>query len=160
MNYAIVSNEITGIMRELNISGELDTTYEEIFNRLPLKQISPLIWFLFAGIALFICGAILLIIPVGKKTPAVAAGFQPGVNPHAAVQGYSWQDYSQQAYSGQTAASIPTSAAAQESSPAATQGTLPVLKGLNGQFAGKAFNLSKGAAILSILLTRMSNSRF
>lgn len=156
MNYAIVSKEVMDILDSENIS--YATEY---------KQISPLISLLVIGIVLILGSAVLIFVPFGrKKTPVVAPVAQPGVNPYAAAQqprqpaaqGYPQQGYAQKAYSGQpaagtataaaTAAATATAAAAQAGRPVATQGTRPVLKGLKGQFVGKAFDLSRGAVVL------------
>ena len=101
----------------------------------------------------------MLIIPAGKKKAAAgavtgaAAGMgavpqpQAGANPYAAAQQRPVaQGYPQQAAAPVAAAGVQRQAPSQ-AAVAAGQGR-PILKCIKGQFAGKAFDLSRGKVVL------------
>ena len=147
MNYAIVSNELTKILDAEKIS------YKSTALKAP-----GMLAFLVIGIIMIAGGAVMIFVPFGgKKTPAAGAvapqaGAQPGVNPYAqaagqpAAQGYPQQGYAQQNVA---AAAQAGAAAGQVGKTVAVQASQrPILKGLKGQFAGKAFDLSRGAVVL------------
>ena len=155
MNYAIVSKEVMDILDSENI------TYatQAYKNR-------GLMGLVVVGIIVLAGGIVMMVIPVGKKT-APAAGAAPqgagvapqagrvvpqqGANPYAAArqqpvaQGYPQQ---QRTPAGVATGAAAGTAAGQMSAPAAGQAQRPILKGIKGQFAGKAFDLSRGAVVL------------
>lgn len=149
MNYAIVSNELTSILEDNKIDYKSTALASPGFMA-----------FVIIGIVIICGGAVMIFIPTGKKkTPAaVVAGAQAGVNPYgasvpqpgvnpygAAAQKpavYPPENYPQQA-AARTAAAVPAAAAAS----VAAQTGRPVLKGIKGQFVGKAFDLSRGAVV-------------
>ena len=152
MNYAIVSNELTKILDAEKIS------YKSSALKAP-----GMLAFLVIGILMIAGGAVMIFVPFGgKKTPAAGAvapqaGAQPGVNPYAqaagqpAAQGYPQQGYPQQGVAQQNVAAGAQAGAAagQVGKTVAVQASQrPILKGLKGQFAGKAFDLSRGAVVL------------
>lgn len=148
MNYAIVSNEIIDVLNAERIGYQTSA----------LKN-PALLSLIVVGILMLAGGIIMLVIPSGKKTAATgavagaAAGMgavpqpQAGVNPYAAAQQRPVaQGYPQQAAAPVAAAGVQRQAPSQ---PAAVQGQgRPVLKCIKGQFAGKAFDLSRGKVIL------------
>ena len=148
MNYAIVSNEIIDVLNAERIGYQTSA----------LKN-PALLSLIVVGILMLAGGIIMLVIPSGKKTAATgavagaAAGMgavpqpQAGVNPYAAAQQRPVaQGYPQQAVAPVAAAGVQRQAPSQ---PAAVQGQgRPVLKCIKGQFAGKAFDLSRGKVIL------------
>ena len=147
MNYAIVSNEILEVLNSERIG----------YKTTALKN-PALLSLIAVGIIFLAGGIIMLVIPSGKKTAAagavagVAAGTsavpgqpQAGVNPYAAQQRPVAQGYPQQAGARVAAAGVQPQAAAQ---PAASSQGRPVLKCIKGQFAGKAFDLSRGKVVL------------
>lgn len=147
MNYAIVSNEILEVLNSERIG----------YKTTALKN-PALLSLIAVGIIFLAGGIIMLVIPSGKKTAAAgavagaAAGTravpgqpQAGVNPYAAQQRPVAQGYPQQAGARVAAAGVQPQAAAQPS--ASSQGR-PVLKCIKGQFAGKAFDLSRGKVVL------------
>jgi len=148
MNYAIVSNEILTVLDSERISYKTTA----LKNPALLSLIAVGIFFLAGGI-------IMLVIPTGKKTAAAgavtgaAAGMgaapqqpQAGVNPYAAQQRPVAQGYPQQSAAPVAAAGVQTQAAPQQAA-VQSQGR-PILKCLKGQFAGKAFDLSRGKVVL------------
>ena len=156
MNYAIVSNEIINVLNSERISYKTSA----LKNPALLSLIAVGVFFLIGGI-------IMLVIPTGKKTAAAgavtgaAAGMgavpqpQPGINPYAAQQRPVAQGYPQQAAA---PAASPAAAAGVQAGvqrqvspqqPAAAQAQgRPILKCVKGQFAGKAFDLSRGNVVL------------
>ncbi len=172
MNYAIVSKEVMDILQEEGISFQGVTKQTSPLIALLFAGIALII----GGVVMIIIPtgkkAPAAGVPVqqGAGVPA-----QPGVNPYAARQGVqpAAQGYPQQNYQGQsipvqravpsnqgvataaatTAAAAATGAvagqaAAGQTAAAAAQAQRPVLKGIKGQFAGKAFDLSRGAVVL------------
>ena len=152
MNYAIVSNEIINVLNSERIGYKTSA----LKNPALLSLIAVGVFFLIGGI-------IMLVIPTGKKTAAAgaitgaAAGMgavpqpQPGINPYAAQQRPVAQGYPQQAAvpaaSPAAAAGVQRQAAPQQPAAAQAQGR-PILKCVKGQFAGKAFDLSRGNVVL------------
>ena len=154
MNYAIVSKEVIDILDAERIPYQT-TAYKARW------MLSLLVF----GILMLAGGIVMLVIPAGskKKVPAagVAApqpGVQPGANPYAAgaqpaVQGYPQQRAPvpqpgvpvQQSAAAGAAAGVAAGQAAKPAAPETAQ--RPVLKGVKGQFAGKAFDLSRGAVV-------------
>ena len=87
----------------------------------------------------------------------VAPAPQPGVNPYAAQPRPTAPGYPQQAVPGAAAgaAAVQRQAAPQpqpqaqpQQAASAAQGGRPILKCIKGQFAGKAFDLSRGSVVL------------
>ena len=148
MNYAIVSNEIIDILNAEGIS----------YKTSALKN-PALLSLIAVGVLLLVGGIIMLIIPAGKKKAAAgavtgaAAGMgavpqpQAGASPYAAAQQRPVaQGYPQQAAAPVAAAGVQRQAPSQ-TAVAAGQGR-PILKCIKGQFAGKAFDLSRGKVVL------------
>ena len=141
MNYAIVSNELTKILDAEKIS------YKSTALKAP-----ALLSLLVIGLLMIAGGAVLFFVPFGgKKAPAAdavapQAGVQPGANPYAqaaaqpAAQGYAQQGAAAGVQAGAAAGQIGKTVAVQASQ-------RPILKGLKGQFAGKSFDLSRGAVV-------------
>jgi S1-C subfamily serine protease len=141
MNYAIVSNELTKILDAEKIS------YKSTALKAP-----ALLSLLVIGLLMIAGGAVLFFVPFGgKKAPAAGtvapqAGVQPGANPYAqaaaqpAAQGYAQQGAAAGVQAGAAAGQIGKTVAVQASQ-------RPILKGLKGQFAGKSFDLSRGAVV-------------
>lgn len=147
MNYAIVSNEILEVLNSERIG----------YKTTALKN-PALLSLIAVGIIFLTGGIIMLIIPSGKKTAAAGAATgaaagtravpaqpQAGVNPYAAQQRPVAQGYQQQAGARMSAAGVQPQAAVQ---PAASSQGRPILKCIKGQFAGKAFDLSRGKVVL------------
>lgn len=167
MNYAIVSNELTKILDVEKIPYKTTALKSPGFIALLIVGV-----FMLAGGAVMF-----FIPSGKKKAPAagVPAGAvapQAGANPYQAAaqqpvaQGYPQQKYPQQGYPQQgypqqqpaakntaaaTAAAAAAAAAAgqQAAKPAAAAQAAgrPILKGVKGQFIGKAFDLSRGAVV-------------
>lgn len=148
MNYAIVSNEIIDILNSERIG----------YQTTALKN-PALLSLIVVGVILLAGGIVMLLIPAGKKTAATgavtgaAAGMgavpgqpQAGANPYAAQQRPVAQGYPQQAGVRVASAGVQPQAAAQPAA-ASSQGR-PILKCIKGQFAGKAFDLSRGKVVL------------
>ena len=171
MNYAIVSKEVMDILEEEGISFQGVTKQTSPLIALLFAGIALII----GGVVMIIiptgkkAPAAGMPVQQGAGVPAAQ-----GTNPYAAGQqvqsvapGYPQQNYPKQGYpvqsavpgtagavtagaaAGATAAAAAGQAAAgQTSAPANAQAQRPVLKGLKGQFAGKAFDLSRGAVVL------------
>ena len=159
MNYAIVSNEILNVLDSERIS----------YKTSALKN-PALLALIAVGVVILAVGIVLLVIPSGKKAAAAgaatgaAAGMgvapapQPGVNPYAAqpraaAPGYPQQQAVPGAAAGaaavqRQAAPQPQPQAQPQQAASAAQGGRPILKCIKGQFAGKAFDLSRGSVVL------------
>ena len=158
MNYAIVSKEVMDILEDEKVP----------FNTTAKVTNPGMMALLVVGVFLIIGGVVMIVIPTGRKN-AVAAGAvagavgpQAGTNPYApagqpAASGYPAQNYAQQGYA-QPNVQRPTANVTAPSVPTASQpigktvagqaaAAHPVLKGIKGQFAGKAFDLSRGAVV-------------
>ena len=152
MNYAIVSNEIINVLNSERISYKTTA----LKNPVMLSLIAVGVFFLIGGI-------IMLVIPAGKKTAAAgavtgaAAGMgvvpqpQPGVNPYAAQPRPVAQGYPQQAAApavSPAAAGVQRQVASPQQPAASQSQGRPILKCIKGQFAGKAFDLTRGNVVL------------